>query len=712
MLPEEVLEQLGDRGAALFQAFEQDLIADIARRIKKTGRYTETAELQAQAMMAEGVSPAEIQKEVMKILRADDDYQKEVAQNTLEWKKQVKAEIREMRRQAKEEGDNIIANAGDMSFNYDLSMWEQNGEKLTKDSAINRMISEMSKDTTGTFKNLTKSMGFKGAYSFVTLQNAYIRYLDKAVIKMASGTFSFDRAVEDAVREMAHSGLRSVDYASGRTYQLDTAARMCVRTSCHQLSAKLSMHNCEKMGTDLVEVTAHWGARPEHAIWQGKIYSRSGKNKKYPPFSECHYGAVNGLCGVNCRHTFYPFFEGISEPTKWDKEPDPKEYNGRTYKYYDMTQKQRQMERGIRATKREIEAQKAISGNVDALEAQKRKQIAEYHKFSKEMGIRPKDNRLRVIKGSSDLNNKQDLKQTRKNDTLKLKNKISDVNYKISNLKKQFSEACDGYSYDDWFKDFKSIEEGYGKQPTNDSVFDKLKILDRDIRSSSAKRLELLEQKEKRGQLDTGYKTQIPHDELDAFNAKALEQIKLDTGYSEKKAKEFQNAIKEYFGGDYGKILSGETETANVIRDGLDLMPVYDGSISRGMTLNSSDVKMFTNLKAGDELPRKGIIESWTSERGTAIAYGGISDYERSSVILGCENNQTAVGVQHLSSFGTVEAEVLSSSKYEVVEMIVENKYDYLAKHKEYLYFPEDLEDERDILKENVVCIIKVKEKS
>lgn len=419
MLPEEVLEQLGDRGAALFQEFEQDLIADIARRIKKTGRYTETAELQAQAMMIEGVSPAKILKEVMRILQADDEYQKEVAQNTLEWKKYVKAEIQAMREKAKEEGDDIIANAGDMSFNYDLSMWEQNGDKLKKDSAINRMVSEMSKDTVGTFKNLTRSMGFKGAYSFVTLQNAYIRYLDKAVVKMASGTFSYDRAVEDAVREMAHSGLRSVDYASGRTYQLDTAARMCVRTSCHQLSAKISMHNCETMGTDLVEVTAHWGARPEHAIWQGKVYSRSGKNKKYPPFSECHYGAVDGLCGVNCHHTFYPFFEGVSEPTKWDKEPEPKEYNGKTYTYYDMTQKQRQMERKVRETKREIEAKRAIGGDTDDLESAKRKQIAEYHKFSDEMGIRPKDNRLRVIKGSSDLTKTKSYKAAKRGQELK-----------------------------------------------------------------------------------------------------------------------------------------------------------------------------------------------------------------------------------------------------------------------------------------------------
>ena len=86
--------------------------------------------------------------------------------------------------------------------------------------------------------------------------------------------------------------------------------------------------------------------------------------------------------------------------------------------------------------------------------------------------------------------------------------------------------------------------------------------------------------------------------------------------------------------------------------------------------------------------------------------------YERNSVLLECEHNETAVGVQHLSSFGKVESEVLSSSKYEVVEMVTESKYDYLSKHKEYLYFPEDLENEKEVLKENVVCIIKVKEKN
>mgnify|MGYP000760442761 CR=1 FL=1 len=66
---------------------------------------------------------------------------------------------------------------------------------------------------------------------------------------------------------------------------------------------------------------------------------------------------IDGLKGINCRHDFYPFFEGISEPTTWPDEPKPKEYRGKTYDYYHATQKQRKMERDIRATKREIEAQ-------------------------------------------------------------------------------------------------------------------------------------------------------------------------------------------------------------------------------------------------------------------------------------------------------------------------------------------------------------------
>lgn len=426
MLTENQYEMLGDRIAALYQALEQDVIADIARRVKRTGRFTETAELMAKAMMQTGKSPTQIRKEVMKLLRADTAYRKEVAANTKQYKRDTIHKIRQTEKAAAEMGNMLIAEAGDMSFNKDLWLWHQAGKELTKDSAFTRLVEAMAEQTAGELKNLTKTTGFQGVHGSIAVMNAYQNTLDKALMKMTSGAFSFDRAAEDCVKELAHSGLRMIKYESGRSYQLDTASRMCLRTGSAQLSAKISMHNCDKTGVDLVEVDAHWGARPEHAEWQGKIYSRSGKHDTYPDFSVCRYGEVDGLCGVNCRHSFYPFFEGISVQNTWEPEPEPFEYRGKTYDYYQTTQKQRKMEREVRATKREIEAAKAYGQDTKELNAELRKQISEYHAFSKEAGIRPKDNRLRVVKGSSDLTKtnvyktKKELEKQAENDKIEL----------------------------------------------------------------------------------------------------------------------------------------------------------------------------------------------------------------------------------------------------------------------------------------------------
>lgn len=215
--------------------------------------------------------------------------------------------------------------------------------------------------------------------------------------------------------------------------------------------------------------------------------------------------------------------------------------------------------------------------------------------------------------------------------------------------------------------------------------------------------------REKRGQLDTGYSGKIPDDKLEEYNKKAFEQIMADTGYSEEKAKELHNALLDYFGGDYESILSGETETAKIIREGISNMPIYDGSIYRGMLFDDEDIKMFTNLKAGDSVPHKGIIESWSSNNRVAQSF--CNDYYRNSVILECEENKTGAGVQHISKFGDREAEVLTSTKYEVVEVVTESKYDYLSRHKELLYFPDDLDYVEDDVKGVVVCRIKVREK-
>lgn len=390
----------------LYQQLEQEVIADIARRIKKTGRYTETAEIMVKSMTEQGFSADRILAGVMKTLRADPEYMAFVAQNTKEYKAFVQDEIKAAIKQAKKNGDALVSEAGNMAYNNDLSMWKQAGVDLEKPNSLSQIMDAFKKQTSDGLRNLTRTTGFKNtAFGFTPIEHLYQKELDLALLRVASGTFSFDRVVNDCVHRLAQSGLRTIDYASGRSYQLDTAARMCVRTGMSQLSGKITEANIAKTGVDLVITSQHMGSRPEHAVWQNRVFSYSGKSRKYPDFVKATgYGSVEGLKGANCAHDFFPFWEGISVIPEDLKEPPPVVVNGKEYTYYQATQRQRDMERNIRATKREIEAQKAIGGDTAELRKKLKQQTADYHGFSSAVGIRAKDNRLRVVSGTSDLN--------------------------------------------------------------------------------------------------------------------------------------------------------------------------------------------------------------------------------------------------------------------------------------------------------------------
>lgn len=389
----------------LFQELEQEVIGDIARRIKKTERYTETAEIMAKAMAEQGFSASKIRADVMRHMRADAEYQRLIAENTKEYKAYVKSAIKETVEKAKKNGSEMAAAAGTMSYNDDLSMWEQAGKDLSVPNSMSQIAEAAAKQTAARFQNLAKTAGFRNtAFASTGIMDLYQKEVDMALLKTAAGTFSYGQAVNDCIHRLARSGLRSIDYESGRSYQLDTAVRMSVRTGLSQMSGRITEENIKSTGVDLVITSQHAGSRPEHVPWQNQIFSYNGNNKKYPDFvSSTGYGSAGGLKGVNCTHSFYPFWEGISKIPEDIKEPDPVTIDGKEYTYNQAQQRQRRMERGIRAVKREIEAQKAIGGDTRVLSARLRMQTADYKKFSVEAGLRAKTDRLRVQGGTSDI---------------------------------------------------------------------------------------------------------------------------------------------------------------------------------------------------------------------------------------------------------------------------------------------------------------------
>lgn len=405
-LSEEQIEILADKYIiGLYQQMEDEVIADIARRVKATGRYTETAELMAKDMIEQGYSADKIRAAVMQSIRADKDYQMAVAENTLKAKQEIQDIIDKTVAKAKVQGKELIAQAGSMAWNNDLSMWEEQGEDLKKPNSMSQLIKAAQKQTVGELKNLTRSVGFKNVLLGTTgVKGMYQREMDLALLKVCTGTFSYDAAVDECIHRLAQSGLRTIDYASGKSYQLDTAARMCVRTGMSQLSGKITEANLQQSDHDLVITSQHMGSRPEHAVWQNKVFSYSGKNKKYPDFvKETGYGTVTGLKGANCTHDFYPYWEGASVVPDNVTVPEPKVIDGKKYTYYQMTQQQRKMERQIRATKREIEAQNIVGGDVTVLKNKLSRQMDQYVSFSDKAELRPKENRLRIIAGTSKL---------------------------------------------------------------------------------------------------------------------------------------------------------------------------------------------------------------------------------------------------------------------------------------------------------------------
>lgn len=407
MLTEEQVEQLVDKYLiGIYQNMEKDVIQDIARRVRKTERLTETAELMAKSMAEQGFSTDKILAEVMRTLRADPEYRALVAENTRAYKQMVTDEIKATVAEAKAAGNKLVAEAGQMAYNNDLSMWEQAGQTLPPSSQLSKIVGSFQRDLNGQLRNLTRTMGFKGTQLGTTgVMAAYQKTLDTALIETATGTFSFDEACNRAVKQLAQSGLRTIDYASGRSYQLDTAARMSVRTSMNQMAGRITESNAKASGCDLVIVSQHEGARPDHADVENQIFSLSGTSSFYPAFEDplpcdggngAGYGDPAGICGVNCRHTFFPFWEGISEVPAAKQEPDPVEVDGKTYSFYDATQKQRSMERDIRALKREAYA---TTDKTEKQEIQRKisAKTTQYRQFSRAVDIRPKENRLRVV---------------------------------------------------------------------------------------------------------------------------------------------------------------------------------------------------------------------------------------------------------------------------------------------------------------------------
>lgn len=322
MLTPEELVGIADSVVEIYSKVEQDIISDIARRIIKTGYITETAKWQIVKAQEFGY----FQGDVEEIL----------AKATGKTKKEISRLMKESGTLALKRDDEIYRNAG------------LNPQSIAKSPALQAVLLQGTDDI----------MALVGNYTRTTAKMAKLAYnnlLDRAYLQIISGAYDPNTAIKMAVKDIATQGIHKIAYPSGIEQSIESSVRRAVTTGINQSIAKLQIARMDEMGCELVEVSSHMGARPEHAKWQGQVYSRNGRKGKYPDFvSSTGYGTGAGLCGWNCYHTFYPFFEGVS--TRSFSSDPAKDVGKNNDVEYANQQKQRLYERRIRESKKECVA--------------------------------------------------------------------------------------------------------------------------------------------------------------------------------------------------------------------------------------------------------------------------------------------------------------------------------------------------------------------
>ena len=330
MLPPGYLESLPDAVIELIREMEDAVLSKMAVRIVKYG-WTSQDQWEADRLEAVGV----IRHDIVRIL----------SKYTGQTEQAIQAAMTDAGRETINQDKRYYAAAG---------VWP---DEAIDRAAINNVINSGLKRTNQTFRNLTGTLAKETAKEFT-------RAMDSAWLAAATGTIDPQTAGRRAIKELCAKGIQVVSYPSKHRDHVEVAVRRALVTGINQAAMAVQDELLDELDCDLVETTAHAGARPEHALWQGKVFSRYGKTPGYPTLAAgTGYGTGAGLGGWNCRHSYHPFFPGYESAYSDDilKEYQRKTctYNGKALTEYEASQQQRYFERGIRRWKREYTAMDA-----------------------------------------------------------------------------------------------------------------------------------------------------------------------------------------------------------------------------------------------------------------------------------------------------------------------------------------------------------------
>ena len=252
----------------------------------------------------------------------------------------------------------IFYEAGEKTLSYDDKIYKEAGLNpvpLKQSESIKQMMNATIQRTAGNLQNLCMTTATTG-------QTQFVNAINNAYMFTSTGVKSYTQAIIDEIKNISSQGA-VIQYPSGRKRSIESAIRTNVITAVNQNMGQLQETRANEVGWDLMEISAHSGARPSHMKWQGKIVSLSGQ-KGYLSKADIGYGEATGFKGINCRHSWYPYYKGTtrtySQKQLKEWEDEKVTYNGEKMTKYEAIQKQRYFERKIRQDKKDLKAQQVL----------------------------------------------------------------------------------------------------------------------------------------------------------------------------------------------------------------------------------------------------------------------------------------------------------------------------------------------------------------
>ena len=249
----ELLDALPEELVELFRGLEDTLLTEICSRLKVADELNEVTVQDIKALRSHGIDLKEIEKAIRKTSGISETKLNKLLDDVVERNQKYYTELIDLA--------HITQPETLISVEDTWAIYEQ---------------------TKQTLRNITRSMGFlvNAGRTMLPPAKAYQWALDAATLKVESGAISYGQAIKEAVRELASGGLRVVDYESGHRDHVDVAARRAVMTGVNALNQKYAEQSMEYLGSDLVEVSAHAGARDKdgpngweaHTKWQGRVF--------------------------------------------------------------------------------------------------------------------------------------------------------------------------------------------------------------------------------------------------------------------------------------------------------------------------------------------------------------------------------------------------------------------------------------------------------